>query len=102
MCVNRSCSSQLFRNLLVQSFVSSEFVLNLMASASSGPYYRAGGRRQRQVRREQKEQLVAVAVVQQLVKSEIAKHILQKWAWGLYSGAEVQRLAMCHVTTWLP
>jgi hypothetical protein len=68
-----------------------------MASASSGPYYRAGGRRQRQVRREQKEQLVAVAVVQQLVKSEIAKHILQKWAWGLYSGAEVQRVAMCHV-----
>ena len=65
-----------------------------MASSSSGPYCRAGGRKQRQARRDHGHQLVAVAVVQQLVQSELAKHILQTWAWGQYSGAEVQRIAM--------
>ena len=65
-----------------------------MASSSSGPSCRAGGRKQRQARRDHGHQLVAVAVVQQLVQSELAKHILQKWAWGQYSGAEVQRIAM--------
>ena len=61
-----------------------------MASSSSGPAFRSGGRKQRQARRD----LGHVAVVQQLVQSELAKHILQKCAWGQYSGAEVQRIAM--------
>ena len=65
-----------------------------MASSSIGPSFRAGGRKQRQACRDHGQQLVAVAVAQQLVQPELAKHILQKWAWGQYTGAEVQRIAM--------
>jgi hypothetical protein len=67
------------------------FVRSFPIKMASGPgrSFRRGGRRQRQAATE----LVDAAVHGERVTSTLAKHLLQQWAWGHYSAAELQRLA---------